>query len=92
MLCMTIFPGAWLLDGLLGISAAGPVNQNHNGPLFMLMFCASLPVAFFVGIGIANRAVGWWLVKFSRYSPLEVRLALAWRAYPESWFATAESR
>ncbi len=92
MLCMTIFPGGWLLANLLGISADEPVIRNHNGSLFMLVFCTSMPVAFFVGIGIANRVLGWWLVRFSSYSPQEVRLALAWRAYPEAWFAGGTDR
>jgi hypothetical protein len=88
MLLLAIFPGGWLLATLMGISADEPVNQNHNGWLFMLIFCASMPVVVLVGIAVTRRIVHWWLVRFRRYSPEEVKLALAWRAYPEAWFRT----
>jgi len=92
MLLLSIFPGCWLLAAVLGISTDEPVNQNHNGSLFMLSFCALMAISLFVGMGVAHRVVSWWLVRFSRYSPEVVKLAMTWRAYPDAWFATSDDR
>jgi hypothetical protein len=91
-LFLVIFPGAWLLATLLGISWGEPVIQHRYGSLFMLVLCAAMPIAALSGMTLARRILTWWLVRYYRYSDEQIELALAWRAYPEAWFAAAHNR